>query len=193
MEKHTHFYTCVTAAAFLLIGTFTVAQSTSSGRTLKPRDASSGQASGLQQRKAGAIAHADYPRSADQRKNGDAGGIDGGSNAAAHAAARSDAPSDAPDNIPNKASSNARAGENPLYENRGNSGTNPLYESKDQLKVNAGASNSQSAPKTSADTSRKHLAGVKYQNRAAAGQRSNKRSNTETFKQDFGQVQATKR
>ena len=207
MEKRTHLNACATAAAFLLIGSFTVAQSASRGSTLKPREGSSGQASGLartlkpserrapevQKRKDGAISHADFPRSADRTKSGDTGGIDGGSNAAAHAAARSNAPSDAPNDIPTKSSSNARTGENPLYENSGNSGTNPLHESKDQLKANAGASNSQSAPKTSADASRKHLAGVKYQNRTAAGQRSNKQSSTETFRQDFGQVQATKR
>ena len=180
MEKHNQLYACVTAAAFLLIGTFTVAQSASRGRTVKPRDASSGQASGIQQRKDGAISHADYQRTANQRK-GETGGINAGSNAAAHGSAGSDSPME------------SRAGENPLYEQSGNSGTNPMHESKDRVKTNEGASSSQSAPKTSAETSRKHLAGVKYQNRTAAGQQSNKPSSKEKFKQDFGPVQASKR
>lgn len=108
------------------------------------------------------------------------GGIDGGSNAAAHAGARSDA------------QSKARTGENPLYEQSGNSGTNPMHASKDRLKANAGASNSQTG-KPQPDASRKHLAGVKYQNRAAGGQQPNKPSSKEHFKQEFGQVQASKR
>lgn len=191
MEKTTHLKICATAAAFLLMGTFAAAQTASkarTSRTLKPRDASSGQASGIVQRKSGAIAHADYSRPVDQRKKDNMGGIDGGSNAAAHAGARSNASNNASNNAPN----NARTGENPLYEESGKSGTNPLYESKDKLKANAGASNSQSDSKTAADASRKHVAGVKYQNRTAAGQHSNKTS-TEHFKQDFGQVQANKR
>ena len=195
MEKHKHLKACATAAAFLLIGTFAVAQTATSARTLKPSER---RAPSNKQRKDGAIAHADYPRSAEQRKSGDTGGIDGGSNASAHAGARSNAPSDAPNkapgDAPNKASSNARTGENPLYQDRGNSGENPLYESKDQMmKPNAGNSNSQPNASTAADTSSKHLAGVKYQNRTASGQQSSKRSSTEHFKQDFGQVQATKR
>ena len=177
-----------TTAAFLLMGAFAVAQTAPgarASRTLKPRDASSGQASGIVQRKDGAIVHGDYSRRADREEKGNMSGIDGGANAAAHAAA----PSDASNHTPNK----ARTGENPLYEQSGNSGTNPLYESKDQLKSNAGNSNSQPDPKTAADASRKHVAGVKYQNRASAGKQSDKRSGTENFKQDFGQVQATKR
>jgi hypothetical protein len=162
------------------MGTFTVAQSASRGRTVKPRDASSGQASGIPQRKDGAISHADFQRTANQRK-GETGGINAGSSAAAHGSAGSDSPME------------ARAGENPLHEQSGNSGTNPMHESKDGLKTNVGASDSQSAPKTSAETSRKHLAGVKYQNRTAAGQQSNKPSSKEKFKQEFGPAQASKR
>ena len=185
MEKTTHLKTGAIATAFLLIGTFALAQTAATARTLKPRKASSGQASGIQQRKDGAIAHADYSRPADQKKSGNTGGIDVGSNTAAHAAARSKAPSNA--------SKNARTDENPLYQDRGNSGTNPLFESKDQMmKPKAGNSNSQPDPKTAADAPMKHAAGMKYQNRTS-GRQSNKRSSTENFKQDFGQVQATKR
>lgn len=186
MENCKRLKTCATAAAFLLIGAFGAAQTTTSARTLK---SSEHRASGDQQRKNGAITHADYPRSADRTESGNAGGIDGGSNAAAHAAAHSNASS----NGSNSSSKNVRTGENPLYEKSGNSGTNPLYESKDHRKPNAATSDSQSGPKLAADASRKHVAGVKYQNRTSAGQRSTKRSSTETFKQDFGQVQPTKR
>ncbi|MGH9589052.1 MAG: hypothetical protein ACRD25_01595 [Terracidiphilus sp.] len=191
MEITPHLKTGATATAFLLIGTFAAAQTapTARTRTLKPRDASSGQASGIVQRKDGAIVHSDYPRRVDERKKGNMGGIDGGSDAAAHADARSKAPSNASNSAPNK----ARTGENPLYEQSGNSGTNPLYESKDRLKANAGASNSQSGAGTAAVASKKHVAGVKYQNRTAAGRHSKKSSSTETFKQDFGPVQAEKR
>src|SRR6185437_11975221 len=143
MEKHNQLYVGVTAAAFLLIGTFTAAQSASRERTVKAREGSSGQASGLRQRKDGAIAHADYQRTANQRK-GETGGTNAGSNAAAHGSAGSESPME------------ARGGENPLYEQSGNAGTNPMHESKDRLKTNAGASDSQAAPKTSAETSRKH-------------------------------------
>lgn len=193
MEITTHLKSGA-AAAFLLIGTFSVAQTapTARTRTLKPRDASSGQASGMVQRKDGAIVHSDYPRRADERKNGTVGGMDGGSDATAHAGARSKAPSNTSNGAPNQTLNKARTGENPLYEQSGNSGTNPLYESKERLKANAGASNSQSGAETAANASKKHLAGVKYQNRAAAGQHSNKPSSTERFKQEFGPVQASK-
>jgi hypothetical protein len=180
MEKRIHLNACVTGTAFLLIGTFTVAQSASRGRTVKPRDASSGQASGLRQRKDGAISHADYQRTANQRK-GETSGINAGSNAAAHGSAGSESPME------------ARAGENPLYEQSGNSGTNPMHESKDRLKTNAGASDSLPDPKTVAGASSKHVAAVKYQNRTSAGPQPNKPSSKEKFKQDFGQVQASKR
>ncbi|MGH9589078.1 MAG: hypothetical protein ACRD25_01725, partial [Terracidiphilus sp.] len=164
MEKTSRLKIGATAAAFLLTGTFAVAQtafSARNSRTLKPRDASSGQASGIVQRKDGAIVHSDYSRRVDERKNGNMGGVDGGSDAAAHAAARSKTSNNAANNTGNK----SKTGENPLYERSGNSGTNPLYESKDRLRANAGASNSGSAQKTSADASRKHLGGVKYEDR----------------------------
>lgn len=180
MEESRHFLTVAAAATFLLTATCAIAQSAPRARTLKPSER---RAPGTQQRKDGAIVHSDYPRAVDQGKKGNMGGIDGGSNAAAHATART--------SVPNNAPNKAGTGENPLYEHSGNPGTNPMYEPKDRAKADAGASNSPSGP-SHQDASRKHPAGVKYQNRTAAGQQS-KKSSTETFKQDFGQVQATKR
>lgn len=50
----------------------------------------------------------------------------------------------------------AGSGRNPLYEDSGNSGTNPLFE--DSKTVNAGT-----------NPRRKHMAGVKYEDRTAPG------------------------
>ncbi|GGA62455.1 hypothetical protein GCM10011507_12510 [Edaphobacter acidisoli] len=107
---------------------------------------------------------------------------------------------------------NAAKGENPLYEDHGKSGTNPMYESgKDAIAKpdtsssgykdgeafemrKSGSSQQSDQGTTGFDAlARKHPAGVKYENRTAAGQQSSTSSSGETVKQDFGQVQATKR
>lgn len=170
MERSARLRIAAIAAAFLLIGTIAVAQSAHKSRAVKPREASSGQASGIHQRKDGAIVAGDYSRA----KMGNAGVIDRASNSTAHA----DTPS------PKSGKS-----ENPMYEHSGNSGTNPMYEPKSELKTSG--KDSDSAP-AQQETSKKHIAGVKYQDRAA-GKQSDKGSSAEKFKQDFGPVQANKK
>ena len=117
---------------------------------------------------------------------------------------------------------NAQVHTNPLYEDSGKSGSNPMYESGKQAiaKPNSSASgvveykdgedmttryrpgNNKTTRSTdgSADAAsikaKKHVAGVKYEDRTAAdpaGNQSNTSSSSnENFKQDFGQVQASK-
>lgn len=153
-----------TAVACLLISTASNAQSAPAGRTsqptIKPRDAQSGMASGKYQRKNGSIQSADYGRTA---KGG------------AHAA---QSPS---------SSQEVKKGENPLYEDGGKSGSNPMYEGS---RIHSQANGSGHQPGRSegvkgaplkgaatssipADQRRKHLAGVKYEDREAAGQPAN--------------------
>lgn len=61
-------------------------------------------------------------------------------------------------------SNNVQQGQNPLYEDSGKSGTNPLYESKDRAS-----------------------------NKTNAGDSGTPASSTDKFKQDFGQVQASRK
>jgi|GEM_PF-2091707 len=214
MRKTTHLNTGLTAAAFLLIGTLAVAQTAPTARTVKPREASSGQASGRQdqyghasgvaapqstrntaqrksgsiivldreaqtgqasgnlQRKNGAINSADFPRSMNARNS-------------AHAT-ESVSPSNS-----------SKKGENPLYEESGKSGTNPLYESGKQAAAKPNTKgtdvveykdgedmqmrNAATTPKQEsgpAQQQKKHIAGVKYNNRTAAGNDSSSGQNT---------------
>lgn len=138
-----------TAVAFLLISTAAIAQSAPAGptshSTIKPRDAQSGMATGKYQRKSGAIHSADYNRSAKI----------GGHTTKPQAPAQE-----------------TKKGENPLYEGSGNSGTNPMHESSRTqgapLKgVPPGRPNSNKS--AAAVQQKKHLAGVKYEDRTAAG------------------------
>jgi hypothetical protein len=136
-----------TAVAFLLISTAAMAQSAPAGRTsqstIKPRDAQSGMATGKYQRKSGAVYRADYNKSADGHTT-----------------------------KPQGPTQETKKGENPLYESSGTSGTNPMHESSRAqgapLKgVPPGRPNSN---KTAAAVQhKKHLAGVKYEDRTAAG------------------------
>lgn len=159
-----------TAVAFLLISTAANAQSAPAGRTSHqmssphPRDAQSGMASGKYQRKSGAIHSADFDRNS--KENGQT--------------AQTQAPSQ-----------EIKKGDNPLYEGGGNSGTNPMYEPS---RINSGpkgpvqgqpgqSSRTSGAPlkgvatsaiprsnkSAVANTPRKHLAGVKYEDRMASG------------------------
>lgn len=151
----------LTAVAFLLISTAANAQSAPASRTshstMKPRDAQSGMATDRYQRKSGAIHSADYGRSAKDR---------------------------VPPAKPQQPAQNSKKGENPLYEESGKSGSNPMYEGKRAHSQAAGSgqqpvqgARGQGAPLKGVGTSslpaaqsRKHPAGVKYENRQATGQ-----------------------
>jgi len=132
-----------TAVAFLLIGTAAIAQSAPAGRTshptIKPRDAQSGMATGRYQRKAGAIHSADYNRKAK---------------------------ADGHTTKPQAPAQEMKKGENPLYEGSGTSGTNPMHESsRTQGAPLKGVPPGRPNSNKSAAGHKKHLAGVKYENR----------------------------
>lgn len=122
MKRYSYYKIDFSAAAFLLIGTLAVAQSTTTvdsaakgkaaATTMHPRDAASGQASGRQD------------------QFGHASGL-ATDNAAAGAQAA------------DKSRNSAHATESLDASKMGNTGENPLYEGKDKtgLKPNAGASN----------------------------------------------------
>ncbi|HEU5341068.1 hypothetical protein [Edaphobacter sp.] len=176
--------TGLTAAAFLLIGTMAVAQTAPTARTVKPRDASSGQASGritppgdtasklhshsnsANNRKSGSIIVLDREGQAPVSEKGIGSGNLQRKDGAIHSA---DFPRSM--NAKNSAhateslspSNNSKKGENPLYEDSGKSGTNPLHESG---KLAATKPNTQNPPAQGKETE---------------------------FKQDFGQVQPSKK
>jgi hypothetical protein len=138
-----------TAVAFLLISTAAIAQSAPAGRTtqptIKPRDGHSGMATGKYQRKAGAIHSADYNRSTKDSVH---------------------------TTKPQAPAQETKRGENPLYESSGTAGTNPMHESnrtqgaplKGVPPGRLGSSKSAAAVQH-----KKHVAGVKYEDRTAAG------------------------
>ena len=135
-----------TAVAFLLISSAAMAQSAPAGRTsqstIKPRDAQNGMATGKYQRKSGAIHNANYGR---EPKD----------------SVHSSTPPESPD---------VKKGENPLYESSGAFGTNPMHESnRTQGAPLKGVPPGRPSSNKSAAEHKKHLAGVKYQDRKAAG------------------------
>lgn len=150
MRKTTHLNTGLTAAAFLLIGALAVAQTAPTARDVKPRETSSGQASGqitlpgdtasklhshsssANNRKSGSIIVLDREGQAPVSEKGIGSGNLQRKDGAIHSAdfPRSmNAKNSGHATEPLAPSNSAKQGENPLYEGSGKSGTNPLYES----------------------------------------------------------------
>ena len=203
MQKTTLHNTSLTAAAFFLIGTLAVAQAPSTARKKLPGRMKSGQIV-VTKADSGNASGATTPQSteATQRRSMTIVMTNDAQSPKARNSAHA-TESLAP-------SSNAQQGKSPLYEDKGKSGANPLFESgKDSVaKPNASTSGASGYKDPEDMTTRKagvtqelgsdsatkkHVAGVKYENRTAAGQQSSTSTNTGNLKQDFGQVQASKR
>lgn len=101
---------------------------------------------------------------------------------------------------PNSAN-NRQQNDSATYQNKGKAITNPVtYKDPEDMTTRSSAGTTHGADggaNAAAHAASKHAAGVKYQNAmatGAAGQPSgSSSSSTETFKQDFGQVQPTKK
>ena len=107
MKMHSHSKVALCAAALLLIGAVAHAQSPAASRTTKPREASSGQASGRQDQFPKATGRQDqYPKASGAKSLG-----------SAHATESLDAPAATPDASHHGQMGNAQS--NPMYKDKG--------------------------------------------------------------------------